>query len=80
MKAKIIKITPEMIGSLCKSTGDNCLLLSIKGIPEDSKFIFAFFNNEERIFNCIFEHESFKDIDIGIKLPVINVIHTKYYL
>lgn len=78
MNGKIIKISSEFISALCKTT-DDCLILSINGIPKDAKFIKAYFDNDLGMFNCLFEHESFEPTEIGNDFPSQKIFFTKYY-
>lgn len=78
MKARIVKITPEFISMLCKST-EGKICIEIDGIPEDSKFLWAYFDNGQGTFNGIFEHDSFDNIESGNQFPEQIIKYTKYY-
>ena len=76
----VIEATPDFIASLCKSTGDDCLILNIDGVPKDSEFIGATYLFNRDIFQLAFEHESFDEVDVGCLAPTKMVKFTKYYV
>lgn len=78
MKARIVKITPKFLAMLCVST-ENKICIKIDGIPEDSKFLWAYFDNDLRTFNCLFEHDSFDNIESGNLLPEQIIKYTRRY-
>ena len=43
MRAKIVKVTPEFLGQFCKTTED-CLIISVDGVPEDARLVYAFWD------------------------------------
>ena len=77
MKAKIVQVTPEFIGQLCKTTTD-CLILSVEGVPEDARFISVYWDDNTRCFKCVFEHETFEDVPDGNVLPSETVALTSH--
>ena len=79
MKLVRVEMTYDVIGNLCKSTEDDCIFYKIEGIPKDAKLISINLDYTRRMAYLTFEHESFKDIPEGNKIPLQYIYLTKYY-
>lgn len=77
-RVRIINVLPEFFGQMCRSTGDDCLIISVKGVPSDAKFLAAYYNYERNVFQCKFEHESFEDVPEGCMCPEETIEQTVY--
>lgn len=67
MKAKRIKVTGCAIpGLFIKGRVHEC----IEGLPEDAKFLRAWFEPSNDCFSLIFESESFEEVEEGNEIPI----------
>jgi hypothetical protein len=69
MRVKRIKVTGCAIpGLFIKGRTHEC----IEGLPEDAKFLRAWFDSSNDCFSLIFESESFEDIRVGEQIPELR--------
>ena len=72
MKRAYVLITPEFISNLCKQYDPGYHFKVDGGIPDDAKFITAYWSDDYRAFKVIFEHDSFKDIPPREEIPALR--------
>ena len=77
-RRKMVLMSPELVAALCKSTGDDCMILSVNGVPDDAKFVAAEYSLLENCFLVIFTHSSFDEIETGERAPEKFVTFTRY--
>lgn len=75
-----VKISPELVSSWVKSTGNDCVFRHIEGVPPDSEMVDLRFDFNEGIYHALFYHESFEHVPEGEKIPVMRVKVTNYYV
>ena len=78
-KLVAVRIYPSLIESWLKTTGDECVFHSIKGVPEDATMLDLRYNFEEGVYQVIFGHDSFEAVTEGDRIPIFTPIITTYY-
>lgn len=77
MRLKRVKVTGEAIpGLFVKGRMHEC----VEGLPEDAKFLRAWFEPSNDCFSLIFESESFEDVQVGCQVPEIQVAFTRHII
>jgi len=79
-RIKMFKITDEFIGDLLRSTGDDCLILRVDGVPKDAVFLGLWVSQEENVVYAKYEHESFEEVKEYAILPVGMINFTRYFV
>lgn len=74
MKLMKIQITPQSISLLFIKYKNPRMIKIIKGLPEDAKFLRAYYNPVHDIFELIFESEEFQDIPKGAAIPFFEPV------
>ncbi len=69
MRRAIIKLTPPLLGQFLYSGTHHFIVES--GLPDDAKFISAWFQLDDDAFHVLYESESFKDIPEGCCYPYL---------
>ena len=79
MRVKRVICTTELITEMFTlgwCVGLDCRVECTQGLPSGSKLIKVRDLPEEYRFECLFEHESFEDVDPGC-IPVLKVLHAR---
>jgi len=79
-KLAAVRISPRLIESWLKSTGDECVFHSIEGVPADSEMVDMRYNFEEGVYHALFTNDTFDEVKAGEKVPVITPTITTYYV
>ena len=69
MKRMGFRVTPRMMEYFSKK---GTIRIKESSIPENARWVSAFFDGLTQDFVVIFEHESFEDLPEGCYIPVFN--------
>ena len=74
-KVAVIKVSPELIGELCRN-GEKTIRIE-SGVPEDASVKAVYFDDRTGVFNVYFESESFAAVPLGLEAPQLEpVVYT----
>ena len=74
----MVRVTPEILGELCKSTGNDCMIIAIDGVPKDAELVAVNYSYMEGCFFASFTHDSFEEVEVGMCAPEKIITHTRY--
>ena len=80
MRGISIPVSPKMVADFCRTTGDDCIMFNIEGVPKDAELMGVYYDHVTRMFMVNFTHDSFVDVLDGCPFPVKYITHTKYYI
>lgn len=79
-RIKLVEISPDNLCHMLKTTGDDCIIVDIKGIPLDAELKSTGYDISTDTIMCVFEHESFEEVEEGHRIPRLNIEITRYYV
>lgn len=79
-KIKLVEIDPEFISDCIKTTGDDCIILDVKGVPKNAKLVQTGYDYDRHLIVCMFEHKSFDEVPEFNIIPKLNIEFKRYYI
>lgn len=79
-RIKLVSIDPEFILDCIKTTGDDCIILDVKGIPKDANICNLGYDPYKHRLTCLIEHESFDEVPECHVIPALNIEFKRYYV
>jgi hypothetical protein len=76
-KQVIIEIDPKIITTMCttgSSIGEFSFERCVSGLPKGAKFLRVFWDQYKQCIALVYEHESFKELDLETIIPTLPVL------
>jgi hypothetical protein len=79
-RIKLVEIDPRYLEDVLLTTGDDCIILDIKGVPKGSRLINLGYDSYRNLITCLFEHKSFDEVPECEVIPRLNIEFNRYYV
>ena len=67
-----------LIQMLTEGWESDGLIKCTKGIPKDAEYIYHLYDPKCQAILFIFRHDSFRPLELGEEIPLMDVIHHRY--